>query len=355
MNDPYFMPTPRFTDDVITLSHGSGGKASHRLIEAVFKSTLNNPHLERLDDSAVLSVGDSRIAFTTDSYVIDPIFFPGGDIGRVAVNGTINDLATAGAEPMGLSLGVILEEGFPISDLRRIVDSMRDAARAAGTSIVTGDTKVVHRGQADKIFINTAGVGIVCCEPVPSLARARPGDRVLLSGPIGDHGVTVLAARGELGLELETKSDTAALNGLVKSLLDAARDSTNEGTSAIRCLKDPTRGGVATALNEIAAQSHVSVKIDETAVMVRPEVRGACEILGIDPLYIANEGKLLVVAAPESSDRVLSTMRRHEFGIDTRIIGEVMDEPKGLVLLQTAIGGTRVVDMLVGDALPRIC
>jgi hydrogenase expression/formation protein HypE len=349
------MATPKFTDDVITLSHGSGGKASHRLIEAVFKSTLSNPSLDRLDDSAVLTVGDSHIAFTTDSYVIDPIFFPGGDIGRVAVNGTINDLATAGAEPLGLSLGVILEEGFPVSDLRRIVDSMRDAARAAGTSIVTGDTKVVHRGKADKIFINTAGVGIVRCDPAPSISRARPGDRVLLSGSIGDHGMTVLAARGELELELETRSDTAALNGLVTSILDAVQDSTNEGTSAVRCLKDPTRGGVATALNEIASQSQVGVTIDETAVMVRPEVRGACEILGIDPLYVANEGKLIVVASPESSDRVLSAMRRYKFGSDTRIIGKVTDEPKGLVLLRTAIGGTRVVDMLVGDALPRIC
>ena len=349
------MATPKFTDEVINLSHGSGGKASHRLIEAVFKSTLANPILDQRDDSAVLPVGDSQIAFTTDSYVIDPIFFPGGDIGRVAVNGTINDLATAGAEPIGLSLGVILEEGFPVPDLRRIVDSMRDAARAAGTSIVTGDTKVVHRGKADKIFINTAGVGIVRCDPAPSISRARPGDRVLLSGSIGDHGMTVLAARGELELELETRSDTAALNGLVTSILDAARESTNEGTSAVRCLKDPTRGGVATALNEIAAQSQVGVMIEETAIIVRPEVRGACEILGIDPLYVANEGKLLVVTSAESSDRVLSVMRRHEFGTDTRIIGEVTDEPKGLVLLKTAIGGTRVVDMLVGDALPRIC
>lgn len=344
-----------FNDKFITLSHGSGGKASHRLIEAVFKSTLANSILDQRDDSAVLSVGDSRIAFTTDSYVIDPIFFPGGDIGRVAVNGTINDLATAGAEPVGLSLGVILEEGFPVADLRRIVDSMRDAARSAGASIVTGDTKVVHRGKADKIFINTAGIGIVRFDPVPSLSRARPGDRVLLSGSIGDHGMTVLAARGELELELETRSDTAALNGLVTSILHAVQDSTSEGTSAVRCLKDPTRGGVATALNEIASQSQVGVTIDETAVMVRPEVRGACELLGIDPLYVANEGKLLVVAAAESSKCVLGEMRRHELGADTQIIGEITDEPKGLVLLKTAIGGARVVDMLVGDALPRIC
>jgi hydrogenase expression/formation protein HypE len=344
-----------FDDKFITLSHGSGGKASHRLIEAVFKSALSNSVLDRGDDSAVLSVGDSQIAFTTDSYVIDPIFFPGGDIGRVAVNGTINDLATAGAEPLGLSLGVILEEGFPVSDLRRIVASMHEAARAAGTSIVTGDTKVVHRGKADKIFINTAGVGIVRCDPAPSMSRARPGDRVLLSGSIGDHGMTVLAARGELELELETRSDTAALNGLATSILNAVEKSPNEGTAAIRCLKDPTRGGVATALNEIAAQSQVGITIDETAVLIRPEVRGACEILGIDPLYVANEGKLLVVASRESSDRVLSAMHQHEFGSAAQIIGEVTDEPKGLVLLRTAIGGKRVVDMLVGDALPRIC
>ena len=238
-------------------------RPSHRLIEAVFKSALTNSILDRGDDSAILPVGDTQIAFTTDSYVIDPIFFPGGDIGRVAVNGTINDLATAGAEPIGLSLGVILEEGFPVSDLRRIVDSMHDAARVAGTSIVTGDTKVVHRGKADKIFINTSGVGIVRCDPAPSMSRARPGDRVLLSGSIGDHGMTVLAARGELELELDTRSDTAALNGLMMSILDAADDSTNEGTSAVRCLKDPTRGGVATALNEIAAQSQVGITIDE--------------------------------------------------------------------------------------------
>lgn len=349
------MTSPKFTDEAITLSHGSGGKASHQLIEAVFRSALSNPDLNRLDDSAILHVDASRIAFTTDSYVIDPIFFPGGDIGRVAVNGTINDLATAGAKPIALSLGVILEEGFPISDLRRIVESIRDATHAASVSIVTGDTKVVHRGKADRIFINTAGVGIVKCDPAPSMSRARPGDQILLSGSIGDHGVTVLAARGELGLELETRSDTVALNGLASALLEAARNSTNEGVSAIRCLKDPTRGGVATALNEIATQSRVGVTIDETAVLTRPEVRGACEILGIDPLYVANEGKLIVIASPESSDCLLSTMRRHELGADTHIIGEVTAEPQGLVLMRTAIGGTRVVDMLVGDALPRIC
>ncbi len=349
------MATPKFTDEVVTLSHGSGGKATHQLTEAVFRSVLSNPDLDHMDDSAILPVEHSRIAFTTDSYVIDPIFFPGGDIGRVAVNGTINDLATAGADPIGLSLGVILEEGFPIADLRRIVESIHEAASTAGVSVVTGDTKVVHRGKADRIFINTAGVGLIRCEPAPSMSRARPGDRILLSGPIGDHGVTVLAARGELGLDLETHSDTAALNGLVAALLNTARDLTDEGVSAIRCLKDPTRGGVATALNEIAGHSHVGIQIYEEAVIVRPDVRGACEVLGIDPLYIANEGKLIVVASLESSDDLLATMRRHPNGHEAHFIGEVTDQASGLVLLKTVIGGTRMVDMLVGDALPRIC
>jgi hydrogenase expression/formation protein HypE len=345
----------KFKDELVTLSHGSGGKASHQLIEAVFRSALSNPVLDRLDDSAVLSVGDARIAFTTDSYVIDPIFFSGGDIGRVAVNGTINDLATAGAEPIALSLGVILEEGFPIEDLRRIVDSIRDAAETAGVPVVTGDTKVVHRGKGDKIFINTAGVGIVRCRPAPSLSRAEPGDRILLSGPIGDHGVTVLAARGELQLEIETRTDSAPLHGLVHSIMAAAAAHGGEGMNAVRCLKDPTRGGVATALNEIAAQSGVGMTIDETAIPVRPDVRGACEILGIDPLYVANEGRLLVVVAEVASMPVLDAMCRHEHGRESRVIGRVTAESNRLVLLKTAIGGTRVVDMLVGDALPRIC
>lgn len=349
------MTPAKFTDETITLSHGSGGKASHQLIEAVLMSSLSNAILDRRDDSAILPVGNSHIAFTTDSYVIDPIFFPGGDIGRVAFNGTINDLCTAGAEPIGISLGLILEEGFSVSDLRRIADSIRSASDAAGVPVVTGDTKVVHRGTADKIFINTAGVGIVRCDPAPSLSRARPGDPVILSGPIGDHGVTVLTARGELELELDTASDTAALNGLVERILNSVRGVADEGTAAIHCLKDPTRGGVATALNEIAALSHFGVMIDESTIPVRPEVRGACEILGIDPLYIANEGKLIAVVSPESCDAVVDAMRSHELGAEARIIGEVTEDANGLVLLKTAIGGTRVVDMLVGDALPRIC
>lgn len=349
------MTSAKFTDETITLSHGSGGKASHQLIEAVLMASLSNAVLERRDDCAILPVGDSHIAFTTDSYVIDPIFFPGGDIGRVAVNGTINDLCTAGAEPIGISLGLILEEGFPVSDLRRIADSIRSASEAAGVPVVTGDTKVVHRGAADKIFINTAGVGIVRCDPAPSLSRARPGDRVIISGPIGDHGVTVLAARGDLELELDTESDTAALNGLVDRILASVRGAADEGTAAIRCLKDPTRGGVATALNEMTALSKVGVTIDETAVPVRPAVRGACEILGIDPLYVANEGKLIAVVSPESCDIVLAALHSHEQGAEARVVGEITADADGLVLLKTAIGGTRVVDMLVGDALPRIC
>ena len=258
-------------------------------------------------------------------------------------------------KPIGLSLGVILEEGFPVFDLRRIVESMRDAARTADVPIVTGDTKVVHRGKADGVFINTSGVGLVRCEPVPSLSRAQPGDKILLSGSIGDHGVTVLAARGDLALEIESKSDTAALNGLVREILEQVRIADGESTQAIRCLKDPTRGGMATAMNEIAMQSQVALMMDESALIVRPEVQSACEILGIDPLYVANEGKLIVVVAPESADVVLATMRRHTLGVDAQVVGEVTEQPRQLVLLKTSIGGTRVVDMLVGDALPRIC
>ncbi|MBW3624493.1 MAG: hydrogenase expression/formation protein HypE [Armatimonadetes bacterium] len=334
-------------EEFITLSHGSGGKASHSLIEGVFVAALRNPLLDRMEDQAVFTVEGARLAFTTDSYVVDPIFFPGGDIGKLAVNGTVNDLATSGADPLYLSLGVILEEGFPLSDLHRIAASIREAADRAGVQVITGDTKVVPRGKADKIFINTAGVGVLRRQGTISLSRARPGDRVLMSGPIGDHGVTVLAARGDLELELEIESDTAPLNGLIRALLDTGVE--------VHCLKDPTRGGVATALNEIAMHSGVSIALDEINLPVSPEVQGACEILGLDPLYIANEGRLLVIAPPEGVDVLLRTMRNHEFGAGSRIIGEVFTEPQSMVFLRTEIGGTRVVDMLAGDPLPRIC
>jgi hydrogenase expression/formation protein HypE len=337
-------------DERITLSHGSGGKATHNLIEGVFAPAFSNPLLDRMDDAATFAVGEDgpRLAFTTDTYVVSPLFFPGGDIGKLAVHGTINDLAMAGAQPLYLSAGFILEEGFAIADLRRIVASMADAAREAGVAIVTGDTKVVQRGKADGLFINTAGVGVVQTTWPLGTDEARPGDRVLLSGPVGDHGVAVMLTREALDIETDVQSDTAPLHGLVATLLHAA------GTG-VHCLKDPTRGGVATALNEIAFGSEVSIALDEQAIPVRAGVRGACEILGLDPLTIANEGKLVAVVAAEMAEAALAAMQAHPLGREAAIIGEVRAEPMAMVFLRTDIGGTRVLDMLVGDPLPRIC
>jgi hydrogenase expression/formation protein HypE len=337
----------RLKDTRITLSHGSGGKATHNLIAALFAAAFDNPMLGKLDDSAVFEAGGTRLALTTDSYVVNPIFFPGGDIGELAVNGTVNDLAMSVAQPLYLTCSFIFEEGFPIEDLQTIVASMARAARQAGVAIVTGDTKVVNKGKADKIFINTAGVGIIRHEVAISAANAQPGDKIILSGCIGDHGVTVMAARGELELEGNFQSDTAPLNGLAEAIFEV--------TTEVHCLKDPTRGGVATTLNEIATASGVTIAIRENAIPVRAETRGACEILGIDPLYIANEGKLLAVVPPAFADAVVAALRQHPLGREACLIGEVWAEPRGLVFLQTAIGGNRVVDMLVGDPLPRIC
>lgn len=336
-----------FRDRVITLSHGGGGKASQNLIEHIFVNALGNPLLNALEDHAVLAIDGARLAFTTDSYVIDPIFFPGGNIGNLAVNGTINDLAVSGAKPLYLSLGVILEEGFPIKDLQHIVDSIREAADVAGVQVVTGDTKVVPRGKADKIFINTSGIGQLCRTQVPSLSQAQPGDSILLSGPIADHGVTILTARGDLELEIQCQSDTAALNGLVDAIFSATGD--------VHCLKDPTRGGLAAALNEIATHSNVGIMLNESAIPIRSDVRAACEILGIDPLYMANEGKLIAIVPEQVASSALIAMRQQELGRGTQIIGRVASAPAGVVLLNTDIGGTRIVDTLVGDALPRIC
>jgi hydrogenase expression/formation protein HypE len=344
-------------DEHITLSHGSGGKATHNLIEGVFAPAFSNPLLDPMDDSAILDFKTeaskiqnptSKIAFTTDTYVVSPLFFPGGDIGRLAVHGTINDLAMSGARPLYLSAGFILEEGFPIADLRRIVDSMAAAAREAGVAIVTGDTKVVQRGKADGLFINTAGVGMIQANWSIGQTEARPGDRVLLSGPVGDHGIAIMLARDELDIETDVQSDTAPLHGLVADVLAAAG-------AGVHCLKDPTRGGVATALNEIALTSDVSIALDEHAIPVRADVRGACEILGLDPLTIANEGKLLAIVAADQAEAALAAMRAHPLGQDAAIIGEVRAEPAAMVFLRTDIGGTRVLDMLVGDPLPRIC
>jgi hydrogenase expression/formation protein HypE len=337
-------------DEYITLSHGSGGKATHNLIEGVFAPAFSNPLLDRMDDSATFALEgtEQRLAFTTDTYVVSPLFFPGGDIGKLAVHGTINDLAMVGASPLYLSVGVILEEGFSIELLRKIVASMAQAASEAGVAIVTGDTKVVQRGKADGIFINTAGVGVVRATNPIGQAQVRSGDKVLLSGPVGDHGIAIMLARESLEIEADVQSDTAPLHGLVAQMLAAVGD-------GLHCLKDPTRGGVATALNEIAIDAEVSIALEEQAIPVRAEVRGACEILGLDALTIANEGKMLAIVAPEVADEALAAMRAHPLGKEAAIIGTVQDEPAGMVFLHTDIGGTRVLDMLVGDPLPRIC
>jgi hydrogenase expression/formation protein HypE len=338
----------KIKDERITLSHGAGGKATQTLIEAVFLEAFRNPVLERLEDGATLSTDAGRLAFTTDSYVVSPLFFPGGDIGDLAVNGTVNDLAMCGARPLHLSCGFILEEGFGVADLQRIVASMAAAAHRAGVQIVTGDTKVVERGKADGCYVNTAGVGLLDREITLSAAAARPGDAVLVSGPIGDHGVTVMLARGELDISADITSDTAPLHEITSGLLDAA----GEG---VRVLRDATRGGVATICNEVAAASNVAVVLDESAVPVRPVVTGAAELLGIDPLYVACEGRFVTVVAPEHADAALAALRAHPLGAGAAVIGTVKDDPPGLVLLRTAFGGTRIVDLLVGDPLPRIC
>lgn len=347
----------KLRDDQITLAHGSGGRAMHELVEGLFLEYFHNPVLDRLEDQAVFEVGNGkgpvRLAFTTDSYVVTPIFFPGGDIGRLAVNGTINDIAMSGAEPLYLSVGFILEEGFSIADLKRILESMREAAREGEVQIVTGDTKVVEKGTADKLFINTAGIGVMHSSMNVSAANARPGDKVIVSGAIGDHGTTIMIARGELELETEIESDTAPLHTLVRDMIDEAMRI--EKPDAIRALRDPTRGGIATTLNEIAAASDVYIQIQENKLPVRENVHGACEILGLDPLYVANEGKLIAILESDAADAIVERMRRNPFGQETCIIGEVKAEPRGIVSMITGFGGTRIVDMLTGEQLPRIC
>ncbi len=339
---------PRIKEKRITLSHGAGGKATHVLVEALFLDAFRNPLLEPLEDQAVLRIGEQRLAFTTDSYVVSPLFFPGGDIGDLAVNGTVNDLAMSGARPLYLSCGFILEEGFPVADLERIAASMAAAARAAGVSIVTGDTKVVQKGKADGCYVNTAGVGVLERPVELGAQHCRPGDAVIVSGPIGDHGITIMLARGELDIESDVISDTAPLHGLVAALLDAVPD-------GVRALRDATRGGVATIVNEMARASNVAVVVDESTVPVRPEVNGACEILGIDPLYVACEGRFVAVVDGAAAEDAVAALRSRPGGEGACVIGHVKDDPPGLVMLKTAFGGTRIVDMLVGDPLPRIC
>jgi hydrogenase expression/formation protein HypE len=338
----------RVKEERITLAHGSGGKATHTLIEAIFLDAFRNPLLEPMEDAARLNMAGGRIALTTDSYVVSPLFFPGGDIGDLAINGTVNDLAVSGATPMYLSAGFILEEGFPVADLQRIVASMRAAADAAGVQVVTGDTKVVQRGKADGCYINTAGVGVIPDGLDLGVANAKPGDAVLVSGPIGDHGITVMLARGELDIDTDLTSDTAAVNGLVADLLAAV-------PGGVRAMRDATRGGVATILNEVAKAADVGVVVAEDDIPVRAEVRGASELLGIDPLYVACEGRIVAVVAGEQADAALDAMRANPLGREAAIVGRISADPPGIVLLRTAFGGTRIVDMLVGDPLPRIC
>ena len=338
---------PRVKEERITMSHGAGGKATQTLIEAIFLDTFRNPLLEPLEDAARVHVNGARVALTTDSYVVSPLFFPGGDIGDLAVNGTVNDLAVSGAVPLYLSAGFILEEGFPVESLKRITASMQAAAGRAGVQVVTGDTKVVEKGKADGCYINTAGVGLIEYAGTLGIAHARPGDAILVSGPIGDHGVTIMLARGELDIEADLVSDTAPVNGLVGSLLAQV--------SGVRAMRDATRGGVATILNEIAAAAGVGIMVTEDQIPVREEVRGASELLGIDPMYVACEGRVVVVVDGTEADRALAALRAHPQGEEAAIIGKVTADPPGIVQLKTAFGGTRIVDLLVGDPLPRIC
>ncbi len=332
--------------DKILLAHGSGGKLAHELVEKSFVKAFANSFLAKLDDSAVMDF-NGKLAFTTDSYVVSPIFFPGGDIGKLAVYGTVNDLAMSGAKPLYLSLAFIIEEGLPQAELNEIVDSVQKAAQGAGVEVVTGDTKVVHRGSADKLFINTAGVGIIPEGVDISGNKARLGDRVILSGTIGDHGIAVLSQREELSFSTQLESDCAPLGSLVAEMLAASSD--------IHCLRDPTRGGLATTLNELAKQSKVSIRIEEEKIPVREEVLAACEMLGFDPLYVANEGKLVAVVPARDADKILKAMRENHYGTGAAIIGEVKAEHPGRVVMKTCLGASRIVDMLVGDLLPRIC
>lgn len=340
-------PVPLPARERILLGHGSGGKLSADLLRDIFLPALGNPILNRLDDQAVVSLNGTRLAITTDSFVVKPLFFRGGDIGSLAVHGTINDLAMGGAEPLWLSAAFILEEGLPMETLQRVVTSMQQAAASAGVQIVTGDTKVVEKGSADDLFINTTGIGRVRDGISFSASLARPGDIVLVSGHLGDHGVAILAEREGLQFETQVQSDSAALHTLVAQLLEA--------TQQVRCLRDPTRGGLSSTLNEIATSSQVGIELDETSIPVREEVRGACEMLGLDPMYVANEGKLVAVVAPSAAQDALRALQGHPLGKDAAIIGRVTTEHPRMVVMRTPFGTTRIVDMLAGDQLPRIC
>jgi hydrogenase expression/formation protein HypE len=331
----------------VQMGHGSGGKLSAQLIENLILPAFRNPALEPLDDQAVLALDGARVAFTTDSYVVTPIFFPGGDIGELAVNGTVNDLAMGGARPLYLSLAFILEEGLPLADLQRVIESARRAAERAGVRIVTGDTKVVGKGSGDRIFINTSGIGVIPAGIEMSSSRIKPGDAILLSGTIGDHGIAILSRRQGLEFEGELLSDTAPLHELAAAALRAC--------PTIHAMRDPTRGGLAATLVEFASRRHLGIEVDETSIPMRDTVRGACEILGLDPLLVANEGKLVAFVPPQHSERVLVALRNHPLGRDAARIGVVTEKHPGFVIMKTPIGGERVLDLPFGEPLPRIC
>jgi hydrogenase expression/formation protein HypE len=340
-------PIPISDYPTVLLAHGGGGRLTQQMIRKMFLPQFKNDYLELLHDGAILPVDGNRLAFSTDSYVVNPIFFPGGDIGELAVNGTVNDIAMCGARPLFLSAAFIIEEGLAMNDLWRIVLSMKEAAANAGVVLVTGDTKVVDRGKGDRIFVNTSGIGTIESGITISPANAKPGDMIIINGPIAVHGIAIMSVREGLEFGTTIQSDTAALHGLVAAMLKASRE--------VHVLRDPTRGGVASALNEIAEQARVGVAIQQDRIPLGEQVKGACEILGLDPLYVANEGKLVAFVAPEATDRVLAAMRAHPLGLESAVIGEVTADHPGTVVMRSSIGGTRVVDMLSGEQLPRIC
>jgi hydrogenase expression/formation protein HypE len=341
-------PVPLPVKDTVLLGHGSGGKLSAELIQSIFLPAFRSAALEKLDDQAIVSINGTRLAITTDSFVVKPLFFPGGDIGSLAVHGTVNDLAMGGARPLFLSVAFIIEEGLSMGVLRRVVISLRDAAHKAGVEVVTGDTKVVEKGSGDQVFINTTGIGLVRPGLKLSSDRACPGDAILVSGFLGDHGIAILSERQGLEFECPVVSDSAALHGLVAEMLDV-------GGESIHCMRDPTRGGLSSALNEIAQRSGVSMQLDEPKIPVREAVRGACEMLGLDPLYVANEGKLIAIVNNSEAEKVLEAMRRHPLARDAQMIGRVTKQDSAPVTIRTAYGTNRIVDMLSGDQLPRIC
>lgn len=345
--EDFSCPLPVMEYETIQLAHGSGGRLSAELVSRFFLPRFGNETLNRLEDQAVVDFPQGRLALTTDSFVVDPLFFPGGDIGDLAINGTVNDVCMSGATPRYLAAAFIIEEGLPMATLHRILLSMEKAAKSAGVQIVTGDTKVVNRGCCDKLFITTTGVGLVPAGVNISAANLKAGDKVILSGTIGDHGMAILTSREGLSFASRVQSDTAALNGLVARMLQAS--------PAIHAMRDPTRGGIATTLNEFTAASRVGIVLEEAAIPVRPEVRGACEVLGIDPMYVANEGKLVAVVPAEVADQMVAAMRSHPLGREAAIIGEVAAENRGMVVMRNALGAQRIVDMPVGEQLPRIC